>query len=37
MNEYSGEEVPTGQTIYRLAEKFDEAGCVKDTPRSGQN
>jgi transposase len=35
-NEFPGEEVPTRQTIYRLAEKFDENGSVEDAPRSGR-
>jgi hypothetical protein len=35
-NEFPGEEVPTRQTIYRLAEKFDETGSVEDAPRSGR-
>ena len=36
MNEYSGEKVPTRQTIYRLAEKFDETSSVEDASRSGR-
>jgi hypothetical protein len=35
-NEYPGEEVPTRQTIYRLAENFYETGSVEDAPRSGR-
>ncbi|CAF1575856.1 unnamed protein product, partial [Didymodactylos carnosus] len=35
-NECPGEEVPTRQTVYRLAEKFDETGSVEDAPRSGR-
>jgi hypothetical protein len=35
-NEFPGEELPTRQTIYRLAENFDETGSVEDAPRSGR-
>ncbi len=35
-NEFPGEEVPTRQTIYPLAEKFDESDSVEDVPRSGR-
>jgi transposase len=35
-NEFPVEEVPTRQTIYQLAEKFDETGSVEDVPRSGR-
>ena len=35
-NEFHTDKIPTRQTIYRLAEKFDETSSIDDAPRSGR-
>ena len=35
-NVFSGEEVPTLQTMSHLAKKFDETVPIEDAPRSGR-
>ncbi|CAF4255107.1 unnamed protein product [Rotaria sordida] len=34
--EFPDTKIPTRQTIYQLAKKFDETGSVEDAPRSGR-